>query len=143
METKNDVDRVMSIYKSEVWEGLKYVDPTDKKEYKMILKHDRPWNERQVGRCLSILWRLVSDKAKEGGRPPLRLGDLVSDFKKKSLSLKCGRRLLELSVLGDLDCDGRCQIVQNLDDSTLGPVWLTQDTINEMATAANAKLMTE
>ena len=109
----------------------------------MELKHDRPFVERQTGKCLSVLWKLISEKAKEDSRPPLCSRNIITDFRRKALFLRVGRRLLELFVLGDIDNEGHCHIIQNLDDTTHAPEWLTQDAINEMVATANSSLSGE
>ena len=48
--------------------------------------------------------------------------------------------LLELFVLGDIDSQGRCQIVQNLGDTSHAPDWLTQDVIGASVIKANEQL---
>ena len=71
----------------------------------------------------------------------LRVGDLVSDLRKKSLMIKNGKRLVELFVLGGMQASGKMQIVQNLSDFTHAPKWLDQSVLNSIIETANSELL--
>ena len=65
------------------------------------------------------------------------------NFTKERLDLlfvKKNKRLIELFQISELDEAGKSQVIQNIEDCSAAPSWITQGDINGIVARANATL---
>ena len=91
------------------------------------LKWDMTIEERQAGRALSVVWKLVFDamKAGTGSEPPP--GSLIVNKDRLSISLKVGYELVQLIQLKNSSDEGSNNFtIKQVEKSKLPP-WLSAE----------------
>ena len=126
-EVEGDADEVYNAVMGDDKKELMWTDSTDHKTYELFLKRDQSFEDKACGLALSKIWKAIVERTKDC--VTLTAGQLVTDKPRRQLLLKNGFRLLSLFSISEPDERGHFKIVQNIEDTSRAPDWLTPEVI--------------
>ena len=120
---------------------ISWVDDDDSnKTHTIRIKPDQPYEARRAGYVISKLYRLTCATATDAG-DPVPAGSLIPNKWRRTIHIKCGKKMVELFKLGEMDVEGHFLINRTTNHSKLIPIWFTEHAAKEIISKADIELL--